>query len=325
MEIVKEKFIPVAVDARFEARRKDATGQWVRKFRCVTFTAAGRLAAFTADGRHLGDLWYGNIPGRNEHLRMQSMRRVIEKWRKLPAPVRSPGVVRDATATRNGTSVHPHQVPPGALVVRTYNRQLEPDGNGGLRYTEPADYPTAPKDHRRSAARYREAAQDFMWIPEAEWRAMIPSRPSQGESFDAPRSFQARLFRFHLDPCRGLGEGLTFQRASADDGSVTITVERVTPRSVRLRIEGRARLDNGTTTYAPCLLGYLTYDRKAKEVVRFRMVALGLVDNTPYGVRTGKRLLGIAYEYVPAPRPTERTPPRGARDDLDGYLAATRS
>lgn len=325
VNFVKDNCIPVAVDARKELRRKDPTGEFVRKSNCVTRTAAGQMTLVAADGTRLGDMWYGNIPGRNEKLRMGFMRNAWKKWLALPEEVRRPGGVKLGDASKQiDTTRTPHKPPPGALIVRTYNRQFEPDGKGGLRYTEPEDYPTEPENHRRSAARYREAAQDFMWVPEREWRAMIPANPKKGDSFDAPESFRARVFRFHLDPCRGLGEGVTFSHVKSDAGTMTLTVEDVSPKSIRLRIDGKANLDNGKTSYHPVLLGYLTYDRAAKRVTDFRMVALGTVNNTPRGVRPGAHPLGIAFEYVANPKPSELVHPRGARDDLPGYLAAVR-
>lgn len=324
---VKKHTIPVAVDARKEARRKDAVGEFVRKTRCVTFTAAGRLVLITADGRLLGQLWYGNIPGENERLRMQSLRRAWEKWLALPEHVRRPGGIQI-----DGEPVSPAQrrevlppVPSGALVVRVYNRHLEPDGKGGYRYTRPEDY---LKEKRKNAPRYREVAQDFMWIPEQEWRAMVAQASEVGQSYPAPRSFRARVFRFHLDPARGLGEEVMFNSHNdAESGTLVITVEEVSPETVRLRLEGQAVLNckgPKKTSYRPHLLGYLVYDRKSESVHSFRMVALGLVERTPYGARPNNRPLGIAFEYVPDPKPWEQIPPRGARDNLDGYLKAVR-
>ncbi len=312
----------MAVDARKELRREDPTGEFVRNSSCVARTATGQMTLVSADGMSLGGMWYGNIPGRNEQLRMGFMRNAWKKWEALPEEVRRPGGVKlGAASNKIDTTRTPHKVPPGALVVRVYNRQLEPDGKGGLRYTEPDDY---PEGHRRNTPRYRESAQDFMWVPEREWRAMIPAQAKQNESFDAPESFRARVFRFHLDPCRGLGEGVTFGHCDADAGRITLTVEGVTRDSIRLRIDGAAKLDNRKTSYAPTLLGYLTYDRSTKQVSEFRMVALGTVDNTPRGVRPGKHPLGIAFEYVAKPRPSELVHPRGARDGLEEYLAGKR-
>src|SRR5262249_10364561 len=155
--------------------------------------------------------------------------------------------------------------------------------------------------------------------------ALIPENPQKGQSFPAPLPFATRLFRYHLDPERGLGEGVTFGGAKADAGKITIIVEEVTPETVRLRLEGSAKLvqeraDGKQTIYEPALVGSLTYDSRAKAITKFGMIALGEVTNTPRGVRPGAHPLGIAFELVRQPTVAERVVPRGGRDDVQRYL-----
>ena len=168
-------------------------------------------------------------------------------------------------------------------------------------------------------------SQDMMWIPENEWKTFVPENPQKGQTFAAPVSFATRLFKYHLDPERGLGEGVTFGNAKADAGKLTILVEEVTPEMVRLRMEGTAKLGQGgpdgkQTSYEPAFLGYLTYDVSAKAIIKFEMAALGDVTNTPRGVRPGAHPLGIAFELVRQPTVAERVIPCGGRDDVQRYL-----
>jgi hypothetical protein len=212
--------------------------------------------------------------------------------------------------------------PPGALVIRVYNRQFEREPDGKLRYTEPDDY---PEGSRNAAARYREAAHDFMWVAEDEWRAFIPKDPRPGDRIAAPASFALRLFRYHLDPERGLGEGITFGSARAESGTLTFIVEEATPLAVRLRLEGVAGLsqrrpDGKTVSYEPSLLGYVSYDPATRMITRLRLVALGAVTNTPRNVRPGTHPLGIAFELVSQPAMAEKVVPRGGRDNVQQYL-----
>src|SRR5262249_32479650 len=155
----------------------------------------------------------------------------------LPEEERKPGLKVDyGAADPKKPLVGP---PANALIVRVYNRMLERDPEGKLRYTEPEDFAAA--EGRNGAARLRESAQDMMWIPENEWKAFIPEKPQKGQSFAAPVSFAYRLFKYHLDPERGLGEGVTFGSAKADAGKITFIVEEVMPDMVRMRLEGSAK------------------------------------------------------------------------------------
>lgn len=309
----------VAVDARHARGREDWAGDFVRATRCVTFTASGRKCAVTAGGEVLGNIH-----------NLESLQKARETWEALPEPARAPGAVK---AGDDRPVQRAHEPPEGALVVRTYTRQLERAADGGYRYTKPEDYPIPEAEGmrsgspRRQAARFREAGHDFMWIPEAEWRALIPSEARVGERGPVPESFKLRILRYHLDPERGLGEAQWFTRATSDDGVLEWVVESASERDLRLRIEGHAMLRRGSsdrppTAYSPALLGYLNYDLSSRSVTEFKMLALGDVLNTPRGVRPGLRPLGIAFEMVAEPTEPERVVPRGGRDNVESYLLA---
>ncbi len=271
----------------------------------------------TAGGKSLGNI--GN---------KKALQKAWQAWNNLPESERTPGVVKvgdDRPLDRA------HEPPQGALVVRTYTRQLEYKDNGSVRYTKPEDYPvpepkgTRSGSPRNQAARFREAGHDFMLIPEAEWRALIPQNPKVGDRGPVPLTFKLRILRHHLDPERGLGEAQWFTRATPDDGTLEWAVESVSPEKIRLRLEGHAHLERkggklGPTVYSPALLGYVTYDVRAKEITDFKMIALGDVLNTPRGVRPGLHPLGIAFEMVSNPSPAECVVPRGGRDNVGRYL-----
>ena len=313
----------VAVDARHARSREDWAGDFVRKTRCVTFTASGRKCAVGAGGEVLG----------NVH-NMKSLQAAWDKWNALPESARKPGAVKVGIGDER--PLDPAVEPPaGALVLRTYTRQLERGKDGSLRYTVPEDYPIPEPakmrsgSPRRQAARYREAGHDFMWIPEVEWRALIPEDAKVGARGAVPENLKLRVLRYHLDPERGLGEAQWFTRARSEDGKLEWIVESVAPDAIRLRLEGSADLKRESenrppTTYNPALLGYLNYDRRAKQVTEFKMLALGDVLNTPRGVRPGLHPLGIAFENLREPAPAERVVPRGGRDDAERYLTMSR-
>jgi hypothetical protein len=151
-----------------------------------------------------------------------------------------------------------------------------------------------------------------------------------------------RIFKFHLDPSRGLSENHNFQHATAAAGKLQLTVEAVSDTEARLRLDGFARLHNPRRElltyqspgvkehskstripldYNPRLLGYLCYHPAKKVLTRLDVVALGDVHGRPNGENiAGERLgeanpLGVAFELVTDPRPADRLPPRAARDE----------
>jgi hypothetical protein len=291
----------------------------IRKTDSVTITASGKTSVITASGKKLGDVAWGG-----EKQRLQSLDKIQKAWQALPEEERKPGLKVDYGAVDlKKPLVDP---PANVLIVRVFNRMFERDADGKLRYTESDDF--AEGEGRNGATRLRESAQDMMWIPENEWKALIPENPQKAQSFPAPVPFVLRLFKYHLDPERGLGEGVTFGGAKADAGKIILIVEEVMLQTVRLRLEGSAKLvqgrpDGKQTIYEPALLGALTYDSRAKAFTKFDLIALGDVTNTPRGVRPGAHPLGIAFELVRQPTVAERVVPRGGRDDVQRYLQIT--
>lgn len=313
----------MALDARKErGEYKDADGDFVRATNSVTVTASGSVAVVTAGGRALGP--YGS-PGREMEKWLQSK---LKEWAALPESERAPGAV---TVPRP-EGVDPRRaalaMPPGTMVVRVFNRHLGREKDGSLRYVLAEDY--LPGSSKADVERFAMAQNDFMWVPEKEWRALVPAEPRAGDPHPVPAPFALRLFRFHLDPCRGFTEGAAFTRSRADAGRLALKVREVTAEKIVLSLEGCAALKEPgreePSTYDPALLGTLEYDRSRKAFTRFDLVALGDASGLPRdanGVitpRKGPYPLGIAFELVAAPTPAERLHPRGARENPAAYL-----
>ena len=173
----------------------------------------------------------------------------------------------------------------------------------------------------------------------------MPANPRTGQQVKVPASLCERIYRFQLDPGRGLGESDCFPNVTASAGKLELTVEEVSGSAVRLRLDGHANLHNPRAylqnyqspsvkqhsqsqiplDYQPRLLGYLTYDPAKKIVTRFAMVALGDVRGRPVDENlSGERLgaanpLGIAFELVADPKPADYLSPKGLRDGGDNY------
>jgi hypothetical protein len=313
----------VALDARKErGEYKDADGDFVRQTGCVTVTASGSVCVVTASARALGP-YQGPGQGMDKWLRAK-----LKAWEALPEAERKPGAVTVPKAEAVDPRLAALALPPGALVVRVFNRHLGWNKDRSLRYVVAQDY--LPGASKAEVERYAMAQNDFLWIPETEWQALVPPEPREGASHPVPVSFALRLFRFHLDPARGFTEGAYFTGSRADAGQLTLTVQNVTKDRLQLVLRGKADLKQPgreePATYQPALLGYLEYDRTRKTFTRFDLLALGTASGLPcdangkVAFRKGAYPVGIAFELVVNPTTAERLHPRGARDNPAAYL-----
>lgn len=290
----------------------------------------------------------GELQTGNAQTHLRSLEKALKAWSVLPELERKPGAVqipeRGPLDPRRNAAKGP---PPGTLIVRVYNRQLERTADGDYRHTRPEDYIPALRDRKvvgsdQATANWTQPANDYMWVTKSEADAMMLPTPTPGQRVDVPRSLCERIFRFHLDPSRGLSENNNFAHVTAAAGSLQLTVEAVSDTEVRLRLEGIANLHNpraGLKTYLspgikqhsqnlripldydPRLLGYLAYHPGEKVITRFDIVALGNVRGRPNGENIlAERLgeanpLGVAFELVTDPQPDDFLPPRAARDE----------
>jgi hypothetical protein len=375
VRLVKDKFVAVAIDGRIANTRKDGTGRdipifsdsetdFLREHKVkLAASAQGSVDTITASGKHLE---YPELhPAKGAF--KASLYRALKAYAELPASARAPGAVkvpdRGPIDPKRVVAVAP---PPDALIVRVNNRQLGRNAKGELRYTVPEDYITAlrdPKlgfvpDARGAVDYYRQPSDDMLWIIKEEWQAMMPAKPRPGQRVPVPASLRERIFKYHLDPMRGLGESENFasREEAKREGELHLTVEDANSGEVRLRLDGFAKLFNPRSaqasfqgvsitkfsqftvgsqfgyhiSYQPRLLGYLAYDPTAKRFTRLDIVALGDVHGNPGGESVvGERLgaenpLGIAFSLITDPKPADYLRPKalgnGEWFDLPGYL-----
>jgi hypothetical protein len=252
----------------------------------------------------------------------------LKDWAALPEAERQPGAVKLPQVDTVDPKRAALKPPPGTMIVRVFNRHLGWDKDHSLRHVVAEDY--LPGATPAAVERFGMAQNDFMWVPEKEWRSLIPAEPRSGEPVAVPTTFALRLYRFHLDPCRGFSEGAAFLATKADAGRLTLTVQEVTEAKLSMRLEGNVRLQQpgreGPASYEPAILGFLEYDRGKQVFTRFDLLALGTATGLPTdanGVvspRKGPYPLGIAFELVRHPTPAEYLHPRGARDNPTAYL-----
>jgi hypothetical protein len=318
--------------------------------------ANGYVGTITASGK---ELVRGGMPNTGLHKYLEA---AAKAFVALPASEREPGAVkipeRGPLDPRRLVAVRP---PIDALIVRVYNRQLMHDQKDGFRYTVRDDYITALRDPKlgfvssptEATDRYREPGNDMMWVTKAEWQALMPANARLGQVVPVPTSLCLRIYRFHLDPGRGVSEGQNFSGASAAAGNLQLTVEKVSDSEVRLRLDGMVNLENPRKalegyqspgnlgpgrsqfnvgspfghglTYKPRLLGYLAYDPAKNKFTRFDVVALGEVHGRPSAENpSAERLgaenpLGVAFELVTDPKPADYLHPKGLLNDGSAY------
>jgi hypothetical protein len=318
-----DKYVCVALDARKErGEYKDADGDFVRATNCVTVTASGSVCVVSAGGKALGP-YSGPGPGMEKWLAMN-----LKTWEALPASERLPGAIKLPATIEVDPKRAALSLPAGALILRVFNRHLGWNEVGSLRYVVAEDY--LPGSNTASVERFGMAQNDFMWIPKNEWQALVPAEAKVGMRQSVPTSLALRLFRHHLDPCRGFSEGAAFTSSRSDAGRLTLTVQAVDGAKLTLRLEGSAALRqpgrDAMASYDAALLGVLEYDRTSKTFTRFDLLALGTASGLPTdanGVVTPRRgpyPLGIAFELVANPTPADQLHPRGARDGVAAYL-----
>ncbi len=309
--------------------RKDAEGKFLRDTCGLKLAGAGgNVVCVSADGKLLGE-----IVGANG---MQcDPRKAWDDWRRLPIENREPGAVRFEERGPIDPKFATPTPPPGGVILKEHYRMLTFGLKGELRHVKLDDFDHAEritKFYDRNARRHiYEAAPDFVWLTEAEWRSLIPARPRKGDSVPVSPAIRERLFRYHLVPDITFGESTGWQKKQVRGGEMTATVEEATEKRVRLRLDGLARLGldydtaqekskNGGHSahgYEPRLLGYLDYDVEKRTLERFDLVALGDFYGTLYGDnrwlhRSGRTPLGVAFALVTrdSPRADRQVPPR---------------
>jgi hypothetical protein len=310
IRMASEDYVPVAADDWYQRRREDAEGEFFigvasqgpRKGEGGA-TRQG-IYCLTADGKLLA---YKNA-GQNPEVMRETLRQGLREWQKLPEERRKP----DAVKIEDLKKVDPQYArkpPVGGLIVNVSTRILDHEKDSFCRGT----CRTLGGDA---------AARDHLWLTEAEWRSLIPGEPKKGESAPVPAAIAERILRFHLtDNTRG--EPNMWRREDIRSKDLRLTVDEVTPASVRLRLDGPAVLatkedvEKAERGFDVRLLGYIGYDRSKKAIDRFDVVAVG--DHWGEGTytrraRPGKMPLGVAFELSDGKSGADLVPPQAARE-----------
>lgn len=290
VQLLKSRFVPVAIDQAYQRRQKDTEGDFYRELVLQRPEMAIRFdGSQTTQGFYIATA-AGDLLLYNNNRHPEKLRRLMKQ--KLGEFESNRGNVANVPALR-AEKVDPRynvQPPAGGLVIRVQAKVL--DGY-------------APTENRWRKIFQSALSRDNLWITAAEHQSIV-----RGE---IPISLQHRLARFHLvDNTRGEPP---FWRPNE--------IRHCELKLVDGQLAGKVHLEtaNGKRGYQAELKGTLEVEDGA--VVKFDMVALGdFWGEGRYtgGAPEGKFPLGISFTQADGSDVADRIPPQGSRGWLEGYI-----
>jgi hypothetical protein len=309
VKLLKEKFVCYA--PRFGSTGYAAEDKWFDKAR-----GAGR------ESRIEGTLWeFITASGTAVKGKHRNLQAVVAAFHKLPESERKPTI--EARGPYNPKLQYADAAPPdGTLFVNVYCRPLDRDGRGGFRHARKVDLAefgglgggnSMPSD-------FTEPQRECLWLTEAEWKALAPAKPRKGDKVAIPAAVRQRIFLFYAFNWFVNSGGGYWAPELLLDGALTLTVEEVSSKTVRLRLRGHALFkgegppgkpfsphgylstpvpresrqklpDKLKVSYDVQIEGALEYDPAGKKFTRFDAVVLGDYQG-PWG---------LAYKEKPVP------------------------
>lgn len=234
---------------------------WLRGTNLVLMTSAGRLLSGTVKDK-LG--------------LAQGLQEVLDTYAKLPEEERRPKTVP-------GEEKSVPAPPPGGLVLTIYDRPLGRGADGHYRLPEGKDFAGfrthAPHGQRSS-----------LWLNEDECASLIPKDLRKGDNHPVPANLARRIFLYGLWPQTLWVVEQTWQPTSMKEGEIQLTIEEVTPKTIRMRVTGKVLLSGQgplklyptgkvlrmvENRYDARLEGVLIYDRLEKKIIQWDMATLG--------------------------------------------------
>lgn len=198
------------------------------------------------------------------------------------------------------------ELPDMAIAIRVHARELEDDGEGGLRAAS-----------ARQGARGG-ASLDHLWLREEDYRNLILNDDRPGATGPVLPRVVRRIARFHLvDNTRG--EPPMWQEHEVREAEVRVTIASCEENLMRLSLAGRMHLetDDGERGYEADIEGVIEADLSTGRIRRFDVIAVGEHWGegryTP-GARPGRTPLGFAFTLADGSQEADRVPPQAARD-----------
>ena len=286
VSLLRNDFVPVAIDQAYQRRQKDAEGDFYRKLagQGPRGNFQGTTQGFyvgTADGKLL---LYNN--NRDPEKVFRLMKESLAKFKQSRSATSKVAAIErgDADARYNPDP------PEGGLVVRVRAKVL--DGY-------------EPTDDRWRRIFQSAVSRDNLWISKKEHQALVDGQVLP--------SLQQRIARFHLvDNTRGeppmwSAAEARFIELSLEDGVLSGSANLRTAR--------------GDRSYDAQLRGHV--EVRDNRVVKFQLVAKGeFRGEGPYtrGAPKGKFPLAVTFELADFEDPADRVPPQGSRGWVRGYI-----
>jgi len=284
IQLLKTRFVPVAIDQAYQRRQKDAEGEFYRKIagqgphkNFQRGTTQGLYAA-SAAGKLL---FYNNNRGKDKLLRLLTQ--------AIAAPAHSD--VRQIAPGKVDAQYQP-KPPQGGLVVRVHARVL--DGY-------------EPTDDRWQTIFQTATSRDNLWITASEHQALL-----RGEF---PQSLQRRIAKYHLvDNTRGEPPMWELKEVrqleiSRDKGLVTGAVHLET--------------GNGARGYQASIRGHVEV-KAGQVVRLDLVAKGEFWGDGPYTKNgpKGKFPLVITFTLADGTEAADLVPPQGSRGWVNGYFRA---
>ncbi len=236
---------------------------WLRGTQLVLMTSTGRLLS--------GSVKYGDRNGL-----APALQEVLTAYAKLPEAERRAKTVA-------GEEKPVPAPPPGGLVLTIYDRPLGRSEQGRYRLPEGRDFggfrTHAPHGQRSS-----------LWLTQEECQSLIPENPRKREIRMVPAKLARRICLYGLWPQTLWVVEQTWQPNSVRAGELRLTVEEVSAKAIRMRLDGSVLLTakgplklyptgkvlkTVENRYDARLEGRLVYDRADKKITQWDMAALG--------------------------------------------------
>jgi hypothetical protein len=286
VEMLKTRFVPVAIDQAYQRRQKDTEGEFYRKI-----AGAGPRNNFesTTQGFYIATAG-GTLLLYNNNRDPAKVRRLMAS--KLAEFSESPAAREDVAAVESQKiDSRFHAKPPeGGLVVRVHAKVLD-----GYR----------PTTDRWQRIFQTALARDNLWISKDEHQAL-----ARGE---LPMSLQRRIARYHLvDNTRG--EPPMWKESDIRTIDLKLTAGRL-QGTVQLRT------DDGSRGFDAELFGIV--DANSGRIVRMDVVALGEFwgeGRYTRGAPKGKFPLAVSFGLADGTDTADRVPPQASRGWVAGYL-----
>ena len=314
-KLIREKFIPLAMDDWYLRRQQDENGKFYMKMTEASprgnagdSTRQGRYV-FTAAGKFLG---FNN--NRSPERILAMLRDSLKSWDKLPDTEKKPAEIGDAKPQEQF-----HRVPPAnGAVVKVFTRVLEKKPDGSFSVCTPPEVKGDNYEQRGFGA-----AIDHLWLRAEDVKALLPAKDAKpGTAIPFPANIALRIARYHLtDNTRG--EPPQWERGEVKQAEFFVTPESAT----RAKLSGSVHLESkdGKRGFTGTLDGWL--EMKGGKLTDFKAAVQG--DHwgesaLTAGGRPGKSPIGFALILCPDPKPADRVPPQASRW-LEGYYEPERN